>query len=197
MKIFNISICKSGTTSLEYLLKKYLSKNLFPYMKFYKNNNLVKNFFFFKNFKILDNLIDKYNFFSDIPFNTKDYYKYLDKKYKNSKFILIIRDTKEWIESYDKWLYNLEKIYNKVHLVSKGYWQINFNNNILNYKILNKKKVMEIYEKYNNDVINYFKNKKNFLVLYLKDDNNIQKINNFLKCYINLDKFPKKLCNNK
>lgn len=193
-KIFNLTLCKSGTTSLEYLANKYIKKKVYPYMSlFYNNEDLLKNFFVLKNFKIMDKYIIKYDFFSDIPINCLDYYKYLDKNYKNSKFILIIRDKHQWINSYENWLNRLNKINKgKVDTVAKYYWKTNFNNEIENYKFKNKNKILELYEEYNNKIIEYFKNKNNFLVLKLEDSENINKINKFLNVNIKLEKFPHK-----
>ena len=160
---------------------------------FYHNEDLSNNFFVLKNFKIMDEYIIKYDFFSDIPFNCIDYYKYLDKNYKNSKFILIIRDKHKWINSYEKWLNRLNKVRKgKVDMVGKYYWKTNFKNEIENYKFKNKNKILELYEEYNNKIIEYFKNKNNFLLLKLEDSENINKINKFLNVNIKLDKFPHK-----
>ncbi len=86
-KVFNLSFCKTGTTSLEFLVGKNGKLTKFPYMEiFYKNINLCRNMMLDKNYKCLDKFIAKYDFFSDLPFNFNDYYTYLNVWYNNFFF---------------------------------------------------------------------------------------------------------------
>jgi hypothetical protein len=196
-KIFNLTLCKCGTTSIEYIFVEYLAKKKFPYMtSFYPNENLLNDFFCKKDYSVMDNFIEKYNFFSDIPFCVKDYYKYLDKTYKNAKFILMVRDKNTWSESFEKWLDLTKKNTNgEFDLIGKYYWETNFNNEIKDYKFINKNNILKLYDDYNNHIIEYFKNKNNLLILKLENQNNISKINDFFNTNLTID-FPKMNINN-
>ena len=113
IKIFIIGFNRTGTRTLHYFFKS----NGLPSIH-WDNNYLVEHFE--KNLEIQKPLIGKQKVFntnvnsncnydeaivySDITHHNlnkdaKDYYKILDKQYNNSKFILNIRDEKDWIRS--------------------------------------------------------------------------------------------------
>lgn len=97
MKVFEIGVAKTGTTSLgrayEILGFKHKAEDPDLYLKFINNYD----------YEILFEVIDKYDAFQDGPWHNKDVdYKILDKKYPNSKFIILERDDESWIRSNEK-----------------------------------------------------------------------------------------------
>ena len=97
MKVFEIGVAKTGTTSLgkayEILGFKHKAEDPDLYFKFIDNYD----------YEVLFEVIDRYDAFQDGPWHNKDVdYKILDKKYPNSKFIILERDDESWIRSNEK-----------------------------------------------------------------------------------------------
>ena len=98
MKIFEIGVSKTGTTSLgrAYEILGFRDKGVSKIItkKFYKSEPY--------DYNILFEVIDRYGAFQDSPWHNCDY-KILDKRYPGSKFILLERDDKSWIRSLEYW----------------------------------------------------------------------------------------------
>lgn len=196
IKIFNLSFHRNATTSFNNFMKDlnykcihdtWLSmkkigignnfanninlndKNLEPYDRIMKRVNTNE----------LDKLIELYNVFSDNPWPIL--YKYLDEKYPNAKFILFYRDSNEWLKSVQQYFGN----------TSSNFRKLLYKNNGSPYT--NPDVYIQTYEKHNSDVINYFMDRKDKLLVINLDDNDIEigkVISDFLNLNIN-KKFPK------
>jgi hypothetical protein len=106
MKIFEIGVMKTGTTSLG---KAY---EILGYKQMGWNAELFDQWQLFKNYEDLFQVIDQYDAFHDGPWHNVDY-KILDAKYPNSKFILLERDEESWIKSVEYHTspqYNVNKV---------------------------------------------------------------------------------------
>jgi len=196
MKIFCIGYNKTGTTSLTKLMNENNIKTA-PQTPF--EFNLES--YFYENYNTFTNMIKDdyyyYSFFQDVPFSLPKFYKFLDKEFENAKFILTVRDTE------DEWYDSLIRFYKKMFL--------NFHNpkNIGGYvyegiifKILtkvygapkedpyNSKILKKSYLNHISDVKEYFKDKDNLLVVNLKDEDLIEKIENFLDTEFNNKNVP-------
>lgn len=197
-KVFCIGQNKTGTTSLNKIFKlldmpagnqrkaellaiNVLKGNYEEFFKYVKNEGIA---------------------FQDVPFSKSPVYKKLDKKFPGSKFILTIRDSPEiWYNSLTKFhakLFGNGEIPEKSDLIGAKYvypgwiWEMNR----LNFKtpeedIYNKKILIKQYIDYNNEVIDYFKNQpEKLLVVNLKEKNVTEKISNFLNSKKKLDTIP-------
>lgn len=196
MKIFCIGYNKTGTTSLSRIISNN-NISVAPQIPF--EYNLES--YFYGNYSTFTNMIKEYYydkvFFQDVPFSLPNMYKFLDKEFPNSKFILTVRDNE------DEWYNSLIRFYKKTF--------INFNNPyIINgyvykgilFKILtnawgapkydpyNEKILKESYLTHNQDVENYFKNTDKLLKINLKDKDLIQKIESFLDCKLKDKNIP-------
>lgn len=151
-KVFGIGFHKTGTTSLAMAL------NLLGY-----RNNRGLNLFRRKwgQEKII-NLLEKENYKPFIDF-MKDFdscqdnpwyllYKELDINFPNSKFILTIRDENRWLSSCTKFFKKQRK---PIHNIIYG----------VNYFPENKPIYLNKYSQHNQDVINYFKNRPDDLLI--------------------------------
>lgn len=129
--------------------------------------------------------------FKDVPFSLKNTYKHLDSSFPNSKFILTIRDNEyEWYDSVIKSrkMENHGKIPNSDELKRRIYGYKNFLYDFFTgvYKtndndLFNKKKLTEYYLTHNQEVIEYFKDRPNdLLVINLKEPNGYEKFCTFL-----------------
>ena len=185
---FIIGLNKTGTSSIRDALEWSLQ---FPYSnpifhKMHKENKISYNERRIENiFSFTDFLIKDYNLrlFKDRPWNT-GCYKELNEKYNNSKFILTIRDEKEWWTSVQNWL-SLKAIWTKNLDEELKIKTLNFKikqyNAHFNCQTLNQNDYLNYYNTYNNSVIEYFKHKPNFYLFHLNKDfnwKNIQKIIN-------------------
>ena len=186
MKIFCIGYNKTGTTSLSCVMSNN-NISVAPQQPF--EYNLES--YFYENYNTFTNMIkyDYYNitFFQDVPFSLPYFYKFLDKEFPNSKFILTVRDDEnEWYDSlirfYKKIFINFHNPHKIDSYVYKGIlfkiltktWEAP------KYDPYNEKILKESYLKHNQDVENYFKNTNKLLKINLKDKNLKEKIENFL-----------------
>ena len=165
MKIFIIGFNKTGTRSLD----SYFNKNSIPSIH-WDYNKLARQikYNYEKGYNILYGY-DHYTVFSDMEdaYNLNyayvDYFKEFDKEYPNSKFILNIRDVDNWIKSRNNHKNYTEKIANKLNISKQEL------NNIWKNEFYNHK----------NNVINYFYDKPDKLLIFDIEKDSIQKINDF------------------
>jgi hypothetical protein len=117
----------------------------------------------------------EFKHFSDAPYFLM--YEYFDKKYPNSKFILVTRDKYDWLKSFKELL--LKEIV--ADPVSFACYQ-EYMENITPYNIVNSTddELLKMYEKHNNDVVEYFKDKNNLFIIDINDLQKKEKISNFL-----------------
>jgi hypothetical protein len=133
-------------------------------IEYYANDNILKCH---KN-------IEMYEAFHDYPYSFN--YAYINTKFPDSKFILTLRDCDEWFNS----LFNYQSI--------PGMTNKSLLKKLYGYETIlleNKRDIILKYKKYNTNIINYFHNKPNKLLLInlAKDDENIitKKLSIFLK----------------
>jgi hypothetical protein len=111
-KVFVIGSNKTGTTSLTLALRG-LGYSVAPEGLVYNKDSGVFEAFHAGVYDKVYDIINRFDAFEDRPYNHTDFYKRLDKKYLGSKFILTLRDTQSWIESYRRWneKMNLKKMW--------------------------------------------------------------------------------------
>jgi len=177
MNYFIIGMNKTGTTCIRYAISSALNK---PFKKI--NNNLYLGKYqslseiLLKdkdNSSIVNDLCEAINtsespVFKDRPWNC-NFHKELHQRYPDSKFILTIRDPDEWWESVESWVNSkhsdkiskqkLIEIY-EIHLATK----------------FNKEDFIGAYIRYNNNIIDYFKDNINFHIINMPLDFNWHKI---------------------
>ncbi len=150
-KVFCLGFHKTATTSLARALKvlgyKVVKGVPGEYLKDPNFNKIVR--------EIYDTASENYDAFADGIWPCL--YKEMDKKYPNSKFILVIRDSQDWIKSVvadfgthsnfvRKWIYGDE------YGCPKG----------------NEDVYIKIYEQHNAEVMDYFNDRPDdLLVIYL------------------------------
>lgn len=180
-KVFVIGFNKTGTTSLKRALitlgYNFLSENRLYSSKIFEE---IHN----KNFSSLEKHLKNYNAFKDRPWNHPGVYQYLDNKFENAKFILTLRDVDSWLNSYKKW--NLS-----VNLHKQAYYKtiskICYN---VDDFLSDEQTMKEVYNRTNNNIIEYFKDKNNLLVLDLEKGDGWEKLCPFLNSDMLQTKFP-------
>lgn len=197
-KYFCIGRNKTGTTSLHKAFEE-----LGFIVGYQLEAELLMDDYFKNNYKRIIEYCKKAEVFQDVPFSMQDTYKILDKEFPNSKFILTIRDnSNQWYNSLTKFhakffgngnIPTWEDLKNGEH-VYKGW----IYKNILNQYGLTEKDnpyekdvLISHYEKYNQDVLNYFKDRPNdLLVINLSEKFSYLKFCNFIGVVPKRDTFP-------
>ncbi len=187
-KIFCIGLNKTGTTSLEAALKE-----LGFIMGNQRRGELLLEEWKNRDFKKLFKLCRTAQAFQDAPFSYPDTYKYLDKEFPGSKFILTLRDSDEqWYNSITRFHSKIwadgKRIPTKEDLMNATYrykgkpWE--GNRALFNtpedepYK---KDVLLEYYNKHNEDVLSFFKGREgDLLVLNVADDTAYNKLCEFI-----------------
>jgi hypothetical protein len=129
-----------------------------------------------KDFDTLFVEVNKYDAFHDNPWPL--IYKFLDKKYPNSKFILTVRDEKKWIKSI---INHFENRDTKMRELIYG----------VGHPMGNEDVYLSKYNSHNSEVRGYFESySDDLLVLKLEKDFNWNKLCNFLEKEIPNITFP-------
>ena len=108
-KIFCIGANKTGTTSMEYLLKLYGYK--MPNQQ-EQEVRLSRNCFKTQYQEVV-NFVNQYDAFQDMPFSWGHMYVVLDTLFPESKFLLTVREGPAWFDSlfnFHKKIYGLDAI---------------------------------------------------------------------------------------
>jgi hypothetical protein len=180
-KVFVIGFNKTGTTSLKAALM-LLGYNFLFQERLYNKKIFeeINN----KNFSSLEKHLNNYDAFKDRPWNHPGVYQYLDKRFENAKFILTLRDVDSWLNSYRKWNKTVNLSRNDYYkTVSKICYNVD--------DFLSDEKTMkEVYNKTNNEIIEYFKDKNNLLILDLEKGDGWEKLCPFLNLDILQRRFP-------
>ena len=201
-KIICVGQLKTGTKTLKQIFEQ-LGIKVSSNPNIYKINNIeysevnsipIDTNNFFNNISYLQKNLEMFDFFHDVPYSFNC--ELIDKQYPNSKFILTIRDENDWFKS----------LINYQHLPNMS--SCSLLNVIYHHEIIleeHKEEVIDLYIKYNNDVITYFKdNTEKLLIINLCDKTKnetdiIQKIchftnlktpNNFVFPHVNSQKYP-------
>lgn len=188
MKVFCIGLNKTGTTSLE---------STFRHLKFKINKQITGERLFDDylkgNYQPIINLCnnDK-EFYQDIPFSLPNTYKILEKHFPDAKFILNIRDTPEiWTDSlirfHKKIFYKgkkpVKKVVKSIKYIRKSY-VYDFLSKVCgtpDENLYDKETLIKFYNTYNNNVIEYFKDKPDkLLVINLSNENDLSCMCKFL-----------------
>jgi hypothetical protein len=188
MKIFAIGYNKTGTTSLSKIMD---NNNIFTAPQRPFECNLES--YFYGNYstyvEMVKNDYYEYSFFQDVPFSLPNFYKVLDEEFKNSKFILTVRDNEDqWYDSLIRFykkgfpnFYNPKKINGYIYegllfkFLTKGYGSPKTNPYC-------ESSLKKSYLEHIKNVQDYFKNReKDLLVINLKDDDLLLKLENFLQ----------------
>lgn len=168
-KIFNIGFHKTGTTSLTWFMKEngYKSLHSAAYsmqrLGLGSQTDIIEDITAPANMEdmvdktLLQNLVQEFDFFSDNPWPLL--YKLLDQRFTNSKFILTRRNTTSWINSLVRYSGSQ---HTRMRQLIYGYG--NPENHVTHYR--------KVYIRHNKEVVSYFGNRNNLLVIDIEDDDN-------------------------
>jgi len=198
VKYFCIGRNKTGTTSL----KAAFGALGYPVGNQRKAEVLTGKYYFEGNFQPIVDYCKTAQVFQDVPFSYPETYKHLDEAYPGSKFILTVRD------SSDQWFRSIKGFHSRMFgqngqtptvedLKAACYVWPGFMYNVVRIHgtpdddPYNKAIMTAHYEDYNRDVMNYFKERPNdLLVINIGEDGAYQKFIEFLGIDSPYDNFP-------
>lgn len=166
-KIFNIGFHKTGTTSLTHFMREHGYNPLHNTAYSMRRLNMGSQTDIFKgdagsvnlasilDKTLLQELVQEYDFFSDNPWPLL--YRQLDQGFPNSKFILTRRNIDSWIKSIVR---HSGSQHTRMRQLIYGYG--NPANHVTHYR--------EVYSVHNRDVVRYFGNRKDLLIVDIEDD---------------------------
>nr|WP_319510899.1 sulfotransferase [uncultured Draconibacterium sp.] len=197
-KVFGIGRNKTGTTSLKKAMKDlgYVVGNQ-------RTAELLFDDWANNNYDPIISYCRTAQFFQDAPFSLPKTYKFLDEAFPNSKFILTVRNSsEEWYNSLIRFHAKLwgknGRIPTKEDLMNANYiykgrpWHVKRVTGITpEHDPYNKEKLIDHYEDYNTNVVDYFKNRPDdLLVLNVAEEGAYKKLTDFLGIQTLSDEFP-------
>lgn len=154
MKIFGIGLSRTGTTSLAYALKE-VGINIIHYPM--------------SKTQLFDS---KNNGACDIP--VISYYKELDRKFPNSKFIYTFREKEEWLNSMAIYLPRKKDW-------PKTAWQTQHRMAVYGREDFDRAVFAASYDRHDNDVRSYFKGREqDLLILNICGEDTTEKLFSFI-----------------
>ena len=172
-KIFGIGVAKTGTVSLGLALKRLG----FNHISYDENLNEKYNQ---GEYEIILKSAEKYDSFEDGPWNQGNFYKMLDKRFPQSKFILTIREMESWVSSHEKHFSARELIKNPTQLWKRQYTDEK------------KADLIRWHQQRTDEVINYFADQADrLLIMDICGGEGWEKLCNFLGFEIPDQPFPK------
>lgn len=182
-KVFVIGANKTGTTSLTLALQELGYAVAPENLVFAKGSGVLEEFHAGVYDKVYD-IINRFDAFEDRPYNHTDFYKRLDKKFPDSKFILSLRDTQNWIESYRRWN-------EKINLKTQWFYKIisqtcyGVDDFLANEEVMRKK-----YEQRNQAIKAYFSKTGKLLLMDIEAGEGYDKLCSFLNKPVPDKPFP-------
>jgi len=178
-RIFGIGINKTGTTSLKRCFDILGLHPIAPCLGSSHELKAVAQRLFVKGeYEPALQFAKDYRSFEDRPWNYWEMYRYLDRRFPDSHFILTVRDPQSWWRCVERWI-----IYMKPWLAKRYRVHLRANN-------LNKDDMIKGYLRYNRDVIDYFQKKENFLIMDFEKGDGWVPLCTFLDCSIPQEPFP-------
>lgn len=197
-KIFCIGFNKTGTTSLEKVLKDFRIK-----LGNQEEGEMLMNNWFDRDFKTIFKYVKSATAFQDIPFSLPYTFITLEQKFPNAKFILTVRDDAEqWYNSIVKFhskLWSFDESIPKEHELKnasyrcKGlaYEYIKQVFNTPDEDLYNKSILIKTYNQHNNLVKDYFRaHPKKLIVINTSNRDDYFRLCDFLKRKPLQDNFP-------
>lgn len=196
-KIFCVGRNKTGTTSLKKMFEMYGFK--------VANQSIAERLdkaYFKRDFQKISKYCEDAEVFQDFPFSYPETFRYMDIAFPNAKFILTIRDNPE--QWYDSIKYFYTKLFAKnSELTSKDLEEATYVRKGWMYQNvveafctpdedpLNKEILINSYNSYNENIVQYFKKRnRKLLVINLSDSSSYVDFCNFLNIPKNFESFP-------
>ena len=198
-KIFVVGYNKTGTTTMEQVLRLYGYS--MPHQQ-EQEARLTKQVLC-TNYDEFRSFVSKFDAFQDLPFSQDQTYVVADVLFPNSRFILTERDSEQWFASminFTKKIFNLGQVDNltekdlltKFRYLYPGYLHNNHRRILTNFnkgnkletrwdKLFDKDYYIQMYEERNNQIKKYFMGSTGkLLVIDLSEEKDTESICRFL-----------------
>lgn len=198
VKYFCIGRNKTGTTSL----KRAFEDLGYPIGNQRKAEILTGKYYFEGNFQPIVDYCKTAQVFQDVPFSYPETYKHLDKAYPGSKFILTVRDSPEqWYRSITRFhakkfgkegrIPTVEDLKNASYVWPGFMYNVVRVHGTTDDAPYDKRTMLAHYERYNREVIDYFKDRPNdLLVINIAEEGAYRKFVDFLGIDSSCNGFP-------
>lgn len=177
-KVFGIGLSKTATTSLSSALEMlgYRTKHFPIRMMKYESGKL----------RIRPQYAEKYDAMTDIPIAR--FYKQLHRHFPDAKFILTVRDIDGWLDSCRRHFWPGQ-------ILKGNNWINKLHKDVYNAIDFDKSEYKQAYYKHKYEVLDYFEDKKDqLLVVDITDGDGWKPICKFLGEPVPQEEFPKKDC---
>ena len=146
--------------------------------KFYRNKSVINEVFNNKDFSKIPNVND-FDLLSDISFNLFNSFKYFEKNFPDAKFILIIRNLDDWVDSNIRWQ---KKLLTTTHKGFLGniFFNYKYYGAIQDNKVVDVELFKKAYNDYHESIYKYFEDKKDKLLIMNLEKIEIDKIYSFI-----------------
>jgi len=178
-KVFGLGFSKTGTTSLENVYD-VLGYNVCRGHWNLKHNDYLLSLYVNGDYKEIYKMTKYWDAFADGPWGGGSLYKKLYEWYPDAKYILTVRDSEKWYQS----IYNMITTYDKAESTAmetyhseKFYGSAYFFRHIFNITELenSKEAMINYFEATNKEIISFFEDKNNLLVIDLTKNNSEEK----------------------
>jgi hypothetical protein len=208
-KVFVIGLNKTGTTTMEKVLKDLGYK-----LGNQADAELLTDYILKKRYIFLYKYIKTANAFQDLPFSLRNIYKLIYKKYPHAKYILTVRnDEMQWLNSLENFtkkrfeseckekidldnilLEDMKKLnyryknmsYNNFRRIWHGDKNIIFSDT----KLFDEEYCKYYYNKHIEEVKNFFQGKNNLLIINVEKKDSYKELCEFLDKKTLYDEFP-------
>lgn len=185
-KVFCIGKNKTGTTSLEYVLKELGFK-----LGDLPSAEALFEAYAKQNWKPIIAFCGTAQAFQDVPFSWPDTWKELVRVYPDAKFILTYRDEEAWYRSltsfHSKHFADGKRIPTKQDLQNATYrykgfaWEVNrMLYNTPEEDPYHRETLIKHYNDYNNEILAFFRNNSNFIAIDVSMPDSYQRLCRFL-----------------
>jgi len=154
-KVFCIGMNKTGTTTMRACFKTLglepVCSPSRPLLGSFRRDRLINRIVLHNDYRAALNLAKRFISFEDRPWNVGKMYAHLNKTFRGSNFILTVRDSESWWNSVHHWLTVV-----KPHMTERYRMHLQVDS-------FSKSSFIKAYERYTNEVSEYFKGATNFL----------------------------------
>jgi Sulfotransferase domain len=174
-KVFVLSLFRTGTQSIQHFLEQ-LGYKTAHWAGSYIDQDSIQHLSEEEIMPLLYAIENQFDAFCDTPYSVM--YEHFDKTYPGSKFILIVRDTKDWIKSVRRLFKTFPSpefgAYDKI-----VFWKY-FQNKPIHVDELSDDDLEYMYLQHAYDAIKYFGGREDLLVCHLSDEDKEKRIIDFL-----------------
>jgi Sulfotransferase domain len=178
-RVFCLGMNKTGTSTMKHCFEILGLTPIASPTTLGKIQRLAINQFYKEhNYDAMLDIAENYKSFEDRPWNMWEMYRYLDKRFPDSRFILTIRDVDSWWHSMENWV-----TVTKPDVLAR--YKLHLRTHDFSYEAMT-----ESYLRHNTEIIKYFKGTGKLLLMNVEQGDEWGKLCSFLGTAIPDIDFP-------